>query len=698
MAEPSLLDEPVRAVGGAPLERAMTRWLLSAALLVPLVHFPLQFLFPFVVPRVLFFRALVLLAAAAGLPALLRTPGRGRTRPSPIAWALLAFLGSQALSTLSGVDVARSFWGNQERMMGLVAGVTFASYYGLLVLWVDAWEEWRRVLRVLLLAGAVSMAVAVVQSFDPWFWYNNGQSRAAGTLGAPIYVGGFGLFLAFTALLLVLRGESWRGRVLDGSLGVLALLGMVASGTRSSLLGLALGAGWVLVVYASRCLPGRRVRVLATFVAVGAVAMGTLYTYRTAPWVARIPAVGRAVNTSLEEVWRGQRGIAWRITRLAWNERPLLGWGPNNYFYAFNRHYDPASLDYGYEETWFDDAHSVPLNTLVSQGALGLAAYLGVFVAGLFTLRRGLARGTTNLPTAACASGVLVAHFVQSTLALEHPTSLLCMMVWLALADRSGRAGDGRATPTPLAPAPARAPARQGLALAGAGLGLALAFFLCVEPARANHLALRAVRDMPTNPRLALDEADAALAVFTPHADDLRRDFAQAILATLTKGRGRYGKDLTEAMLDFGLRELRAALRARPLDLRIYLGLAELLQLDAARTGNPLQAADAERRLEEALRLSPRRQQAMFLLATVKLRAGKAAEAIELLERAIGNNPRIGEGYLRLAQVHKSLGRDDRVKETLALARARGVVYPEWLRKAVDELDTAPSMSPGRER
>jgi tetratricopeptide (TPR) repeat protein len=69
---------------------------------------------------------------------------------------------------------------------------------------------------------------------------------------------------------------------------------------------------------------------------------------------------------------------------MAWEgvkERPILGWGQENFSYVFNKYYDPAL--YG-AEPWYDRTHNIFLDWLIAGGVLGLVAYLSILGAALW--------------------------------------------------------------------------------------------------------------------------------------------------------------------------------------------------------------------------------------------------------------------------------------------------------------------------
>ena len=79
---------------------------------------------------------------------------------------------------------------------------------------------------------------------------------------------------------------------------------------------------------------------------------------------------------------------AWEAGLRAFAERPLLGWGPENFGAAYGRH---AS---GFAARWVshDRAHNALVETAVTTGIPGLAAWLALWAATFVVLARALPR------------------------------------------------------------------------------------------------------------------------------------------------------------------------------------------------------------------------------------------------------------------------------------------------------------------
>lgn len=639
---------------------------------VPLIVVPSSFIFPFIVPKILLFRTLALILAG-GYAVLLWADRRSYApRLTPIAAALVAFLASFALSTFFGVDPYHSFWDNHERMLGLFTIIHYVLYFFVLGSVFRGWDDWRWALRIFLFAGSIVMAIAVYQHWHPHFLLNQGSDRAGSTLGNAIYVGGYGLFLFFAAFLLAVkdalaRSLSWMS--LEIALGVLAVFGLLFSGTRGSLLGLLVGLLCVGCGYgfALKHHPkGKKVfyASLAIFVVAGA----GLFAYRETPAVANIPAVGRLLNTTLNGTLT-TRSIAWKIAYDSWKERPVFGWGPNNYFYAFNAHYNPRSLEFGYGETWFDNAHNILLNTLAVQGILGFFSYLSIFAAALVAIFLAYKKHAIDAHIAVATGSFLVAHAAQNITVFENPTSYLYFMFWLALVNAMTRPS------APPEKGESAVPRRIGAPIlsAAAAMVVLLIFMFNVQPARANMKTLYAMIAMGNNPALALPSVREALAFDSPHRDDIRSDLTRAMIDIVGNAYQRLEKETSNEMLELGSKALKENAGLHPRDIRIYILLAQLEQLRFVVNGETGALPRAEQALEQALTHSPRRQQLLFMLATMKAQIGKKDEAVALTTRALEDNPKIAESYWRLAYIHSVFNEHAKAAEAISLAKERRI-------------------------
>ena len=213
------------------------KFLVLISFIVPFVVISESFIFPFIVPKIVLFRTIVLLML--GLYVILLRSNFRRYIPqwgTPLTLGLLLFIGSMIISTFFGVDWYRSFWDSHERMLGTFTLFHYFLYYIIIVSVFRKKEDWLFFLRCFLVLGGVIMIIGIIQYFKQDFLLNQSGNRVASTLGNPIYHGGLGLFIFYASISTYVfdKVNSWKFVYL--SLAVLGFFGVFLSRTRGTML------------------------------------------------------------------------------------------------------------------------------------------------------------------------------------------------------------------------------------------------------------------------------------------------------------------------------------------------------------------------------------------------------------------------------------------------------------------------------
>jgi len=108
------------------------------------------------------------------------------------------------------------------------------------------------------------------------------------------------------------------------------------------------------------------------------------------------------------------RIIVWEAGFEAFKERPVLGWGPENFRFALDHHFDNRLyLDENIGEIWFDRAHNLFVDTLVNVGVLGFLLHLLVTLYAIVLVIRVGKEGSISEMEAHILGALIVAHVVQ---------------------------------------------------------------------------------------------------------------------------------------------------------------------------------------------------------------------------------------------------------------------------------------------
>ena len=295
-------------------------------------------------------------------------------------------------ATVNSLAPTISWWGVPSRWGGTRTQIAY------LALFLTAMGAIRRPVQVARLAGITAVVATAIAAYaliqraglDPLRWTANITEltradmpavavRPSSTFGNPNFLGAYltiSTLLTAGRLLEARQGQPWW----TAALAVQALA-LLLTQSRTAWIAAACG----LVALALWTMARRRgpwKRTLLGLAAAGAAAAVGLWAL--APVLPSGSLLARAASiVRPTEGTGGIRLVLWRMTWRTWQDRPLLGFGPDLYVSVYERHYDLAlqQLEGGYTE--HNRAENAVLDTLISTGALGAVAMgaLGLAVA-----------------------------------------------------------------------------------------------------------------------------------------------------------------------------------------------------------------------------------------------------------------------------------------------------------------------------
>ena len=217
-------------------------------------------------------------------------------------------------------------------------------------------------------------------------------------------------------------------------------------------------------------------------------------------------------------------------------------------------------------------------------------------------------------------------------------------------------------------------------------VALLMIFVFNIQPGRANSKTLDALRALGNNPTLGLSAMRAALEFNSPHIDDIRSDLGRSLIGSLAPIYQKLGKDKTNEFIDVTHNAFKDNVALHPMDIRNYLALGQLLQVKAQINNDSASLLEAQKYLLEASKYSPRRQQIIYSLAGVDAQIGQLPEAIKLVEATIADNPKISEGYWRLAYLYVLIGQPDKAHDIINLAKTNNLVFTDQEKQFIDQI------------
>ncbi len=386
--------------------------------LIPFLSFLVSssFFFPFIVTKVLAWRVIVEIIFAAWLILICMAP-EYRPKKSPLLYGVFAFIAVIGLADIFGVNPVKSFWSNFERMEGFIALLHLGAFF----LVTSVFDEglWRKWWKTELVASAMMVGFAFLQLLG-LATINQGGARVDGTFGNATYLAVYMLVNIFIAGFFLAR--EWREksrRPLYIGLIILQFIVLYYTATRGAILGLLAGLlAFAVINLWNKSEQGMR-KLSIWFLGALLVVVAGFFLVRDTSFVRQSPVLNRFATLNATELKGQGRYFVWPMAWEGFKERPLLGWGQDNFMAVFQSHYTPEMYKL---EPWFDRAHNIFLDWLIAGGLLGLLAYLSLYAAALYLIWR---RGQFSFTERAVLTSLLVAYFFHSLFVFDHLASYI---------------------------------------------------------------------------------------------------------------------------------------------------------------------------------------------------------------------------------------------------------------------------------
>jgi O-antigen ligase/cytochrome c-type biogenesis protein CcmH/NrfG len=625
------------------LEKTLRWVVLSGIFALPFIVFFVasSLFFPFITGKNFAFRIIVEIITGAYL-ALALANAAYRPRRNWLLAAFALFLVVIAVADATGVYPFKSFWSNYERMDGWVTQAHLFAYFLVAVSVLNTEKLWRSLWQVSLVVSAFVGLYGLLQmvgiaSVNAGF---SSASRIDATFGNPIYLAAYMLFNVFVAALLWRRawkdapaGHRALPAVLYGGVIVLDTIVLFLTGTRGAMLGIMGGGLLCALLLAVFARESPRVRKISVSVIVGLLVLaGGFYLVKDQAWIQNVGFLSRLATISLSDSTTKARLLNAGMAFEGFKERPLLGWGQENYAIVFDKYYDPRMYA---QEQWFDRVHNTVLDWLVAGGALGLLSYLALFACALRYIWK---RDIFDVFERGILTGLLAAYFFHNLFVFDNITSYMLFVSTLAyIAWRVNAAS---------AAAPLFASvwtARTALPIVAVFAALAVwgtGWWVNAKPLEANRTLLKAIATQPEGITKNLEYFKASIALRSYGTQEAREQLSQGA-AQLVRAEG-VPDDVKKTFAETAVQEMSLQAEASPLDARFPLFLGVLLDAYGA-------YAEAAPALARALELSPKKQTILYEIGSNAFARGDTAAMLAAFKQAYELAPENNDARLYYA-------------------------------------------------
>jgi hypothetical protein len=446
-------------------------------------------LFPYITGKNFAFRILIEIAAAAWLLLMIINKDY-RPKKSAILYAYSAFVFILFLSNIFSVNPVRSFFSNFERMEGFISHIHIFLYFILLISFFKTEKAWGKYKAIFFISNIPVLFLAFLQllglqSFWPmkflpalrdtihkYFYPTQGGNQLDSSLGNSTYLAIYAVFFIFLFFISFIESKerkeknSWCYLLMV----ILNLIVLFYTQTRGAQIGFMAGifvAAIILYFGGKKFQDLKMIRntslglvVGISVIFIGLISLKNTNFIKSSPTLNRLAQVSNFANplyffsrtgelkkelynptstyTSLLSI-SGDGTFTSRLLNIkmslsGFKERPLLGWGQDNYFYVFAKHNDARMYS---QEPWFDRTHNVFMDWLIAGGILGLLTYLSLYFSAIWTMWFSkFARHNKNTKQQfiekALLTGLLIAYFIHNIFVFDNLISYILFIFVLA--------------------------------------------------------------------------------------------------------------------------------------------------------------------------------------------------------------------------------------------------------------------------
>jgi len=348
-------------------------------------------------PKAVFFRILVEIIFILYLLLVYIKP-KYLPRLSFLIWASIIYFGILFVSALSGVNFYRSFFGDLYRAEGIVLFLHFLVFLIVATSVFSGKGDWIKFLKIAVIVSALSSFAGILQKIgtlpyyetNPFSFYGLGLPRCiSGTWTNPDFFAPYIVLCIFAGFYLLTLEKNKRWKYFLISISAINILALIWSGCRAGWIGFSAGIAFFfaaqispLSFFSSRA----KKAILAVFLFLSIaglfIALNRDNFFSFNNFFLRRASTIFDVNSIL---YSG-RLAGWKIAIAAWQDKPILGWGPESYAFLFDKYFKADYIHYTKPGIFFDRPHNKVLEVMAASGLVGILGYIGLFSAIFYCL------------------------------------------------------------------------------------------------------------------------------------------------------------------------------------------------------------------------------------------------------------------------------------------------------------------------
>lgn len=393
--------------------------------------------FPFIITKATIFRALVEVMFLLWIYWLF-VKNKERINFSPLIKAILIYGIILFISALLGVNFYWSLFSGNERMEGVFGIWHFILFFVILATTFN-FKEIEELIKIQVYIGLFYSFLSIYSYLgfgiiDPLFT----SHRLAGFTGNPSYFAVYALFNSFFALYFYFQKYQQEKKLFNWWLlvfGIFSFL-MFLTGCRGTMIGYGVSIliiGTMIILKKDKELYALKKFFIFLFIA-GLVFLSLIFSLRNTNFVKKFFALERLASISLKDPTAVSRIYSAKTAFKGFLEKPLFGWGPENYQVPYIKYFNPIVIKYLPSDFLFDRAHNKPMEVLTTTGIFGFISYLYIFVLAIYILYKKQRQNQIWFLPNLALLGAITSYFLQNVFIFDfHESYLMFFLLLIAI-------------------------------------------------------------------------------------------------------------------------------------------------------------------------------------------------------------------------------------------------------------------------
>ncbi len=322
-----------------------------------------------------------------------------RPKWNAINISFLIFVAISLISGIQGVDPGHSFWGSPERFQS-----NFDLIHWLIMLFIlpcifntkEKWINFLKPLTTVYLGISSAFYVCYAFNFFSLHTLNVEVGRWVGFIGNSIFMAVFLLVNIFLSLYLFFEDvEKEKKNYLFLIFSLIYTFLLFQTVCRGAILSFLMCMSILLLAFCFisydklNKLYHIKSKKIAQVILIGIlVSMITALIFRNSPIPKKIPIIKRLFSISFNDISTANRISIIKSGLSAFKQKPILGFGANNFDVAYQNNFNPEIVKVSPVEFRFDKAHNMYLEIAVTTGVIGLISYLYFFYTGYIGIKK----------------------------------------------------------------------------------------------------------------------------------------------------------------------------------------------------------------------------------------------------------------------------------------------------------------------